>query len=98
MTWKDSGRVLLPLHPSLQIRWMKAHLTQAAVDHVRITAADFYGNGQADILANQGTEEHGPLAADATWNSWADFANNVFHIWSNNLEAGGPLLARAVRQ
>eukprot|EP00971_Amphidinium_carterae_P057448 1135796-Amphidinium_carterae.3 len=44
----------------------------AAVDHSRVTAADLYSNGQADTLANQGTDEHGPLTPDVTWSSWGD--------------------------
>eukprot|EP00971_Amphidinium_carterae_P222973 4424390-Amphidinium_carterae.4 len=47
----------------------------------RITAADFYGNGQSDILANQGIAGHGPFAPDATWNIWEDFVKEVFHFW-----------------
>eukprot|EP00971_Amphidinium_carterae_P309971 6159861-Amphidinium_carterae.1 len=30
------------------LRWMKAHQTQAAVDQGKVTAADLFGNGQAD--------------------------------------------------
>eukprot|EP00971_Amphidinium_carterae_P106430 2108194-Amphidinium_carterae.2 len=60
---------------------MKAHLKQADVDSGRITAEDFQGNQQADVLANQGTAQHGPLDADATWLTWADFAMNVYHFW-----------------
>eukprot|EP00971_Amphidinium_carterae_P101286 2004525-Amphidinium_carterae.1 len=61
---------------------MKAHLKQADVDSGRITADDFHGNQQADVLANQGTAQHGPLDPDATWLSWADFATKVYHFWS----------------
>eukprot|EP00971_Amphidinium_carterae_P253279 5028426-Amphidinium_carterae.1 len=61
---------------------MSAHQTHAAVDHGRVTAADLHGNGQADLLANQGTEAHGRLAPDATWISWADFANKLYHFWT----------------
>eukprot|EP00971_Amphidinium_carterae_P295165 5861355-Amphidinium_carterae.1 len=75
------GKKLLALQPGQQIRWMKAHQTQAAVEHGTVTAADLHGNGQADRLANQGTETHGPLGPDATWASWADFANKVYHFW-----------------
>eukprot|EP00971_Amphidinium_carterae_P010294 203384-Amphidinium_carterae.1 len=40
-----------------------------------------YGNGQADVLANAGTEEHGRLDPDASWLRWAQFAHSVFHFW-----------------
>eukprot|EP00971_Amphidinium_carterae_P036507 717757-Amphidinium_carterae.2 len=30
-----------------------------------------HGNGQADLLANQGAEAQGPLALDVTWTNWA---------------------------
>eukprot|EP00971_Amphidinium_carterae_P199405 3957473-Amphidinium_carterae.1 len=60
---------------------MKAHLKQTDVDLGRVTAEDLHGNGQADILANEGTAAHGPLEPDATWLYGADFANRVFHFW-----------------
>eukprot|EP00971_Amphidinium_carterae_P329168 6461467-Amphidinium_carterae.1 len=60
---------------------MKAHPKQTDVDNGRVTAEDLHGNGQADILANEGTAAHGPLEPDATWLRWADFANKVFHFW-----------------
>eukprot|EP00971_Amphidinium_carterae_P253770 5037781-Amphidinium_carterae.4 len=61
--------------------WIKAHLKQTAVDSGRITADDFQGSQQADVLANQGTAQHGRLEPDATWLTWADFANEVCHFW-----------------
>eukprot|EP00971_Amphidinium_carterae_P340205 6478411-Amphidinium_carterae.2 len=62
------------------MRWMKAHLKLASVESGRITAEDVHGNGQADVLANQRTVDHGPLEPDAPWNGWADFANKVCHF------------------
>eukprot|EP00971_Amphidinium_carterae_P041829 821958-Amphidinium_carterae.1 len=59
----------------------QAHLKQADVDIGRITADDLHGNGQADILANEGTAAHGDLEPEDTWLRWADFANEVFHFW-----------------
>eukprot|EP00971_Amphidinium_carterae_P013871 273298-Amphidinium_carterae.1 len=69
-------RVKNALLPGQRIRWIKAHLKQADVDNGRITAEDLQGNGQADILANEGTAAHGNIDPD-----WADFANKVFHFW-----------------
>eukprot|EP00971_Amphidinium_carterae_P321770 6395903-Amphidinium_carterae.2 len=63
------------------MRWMKAHLKQTNVDHGRVTADDFHGNGHADVPSNQGTAAHGLLDPDATWTKWADFANKVYHNW-----------------
>eukprot|EP00971_Amphidinium_carterae_P172100 3412156-Amphidinium_carterae.4 len=40
-----------------------------------ITADDLHGNGQADILANEGTAAHGNLDPEGPWLRWADFAN-----------------------
>eukprot|EP00971_Amphidinium_carterae_P116143 2301005-Amphidinium_carterae.3 len=52
-------------------------MKQVDVDSGRIAADDLHGNGQADALANQGTEAHGPTEPDATWTHWADFANKL---------------------
>eukprot|EP00971_Amphidinium_carterae_P342468 6481773-Amphidinium_carterae.1 len=60
---------------------MKAHLKQADVDIGRTTADDLHGNGQADILANEGTAAHGDLDPEGAWTRWAVFANKVFHFW-----------------
>eukprot|EP00971_Amphidinium_carterae_P333118 6467657-Amphidinium_carterae.2 len=57
-------RGLIALLPGSRIRWMKAHLNQRDVQIGRITADDFQGNQQADLLANQGTAQHGPLDPD----------------------------------
>eukprot|EP00971_Amphidinium_carterae_P078713 1557235-Amphidinium_carterae.1 len=46
-----------------------------------MVSAELRGNGQADELANQGTDAHGPLDPDATWTRWADFAYEVYHFW-----------------
>eukprot|EP00971_Amphidinium_carterae_P188075 3733067-Amphidinium_carterae.1 len=46
-----------------------------------VTAANLHGNGQADLVANLGTDACGPLAPDASWTSWADFANKVYDFW-----------------
>eukprot|EP00971_Amphidinium_carterae_P060485 1197160-Amphidinium_carterae.1 len=51
------------------------------VDSGRMTADDFQGNQQADVPANQGMAQHGPLEPDPTWLTWADFANKVYHFW-----------------
>eukprot|EP00971_Amphidinium_carterae_P127991 2535038-Amphidinium_carterae.1 len=67
---------------------MKAHQTQAALDRGTAPAADHHGNGQVNLLANQGTATHGPLDPDAAWTSWADFVNKVYHFW----RIVGPLL------
>eukprot|EP00971_Amphidinium_carterae_P192825 3826453-Amphidinium_carterae.2 len=69
------------LLPGQQILWMKAHQQQTTVDRGMVTADDLHGNGQADVLANQGIAVHGPLEPDATWTRWADFANKVCHLW-----------------
>eukprot|EP00971_Amphidinium_carterae_P300434 5969343-Amphidinium_carterae.2 len=69
------------LLPAQRIRWIKARLKQSDVDISRITADDLHGNGQADILANEGTAAHGPLEPEDTWFRWTDFANKVFHFW-----------------
>eukprot|EP00971_Amphidinium_carterae_P197893 3927379-Amphidinium_carterae.3 len=74
-------RVQNALLPGQRIRWIKAHLKQADVDFGRITADDLHGNGQADILANEGTAAHGDLDPEGDWLRWADFANKVFHFW-----------------
>eukprot|EP00971_Amphidinium_carterae_P334433 6469728-Amphidinium_carterae.1 len=42
------------LLPGQRVRWMKAHLKQADVGSSRITADDFQGNQQADVLASMG--------------------------------------------
>eukprot|EP00971_Amphidinium_carterae_P178714 3545130-Amphidinium_carterae.2 len=68
-------RAMQALLPGQRIRWMKAHLNQADVDSGRVTAEDFQGNQQADLLANQGTALHGPLEPDPFWLTWQDFAN-----------------------
>eukprot|EP00971_Amphidinium_carterae_P237208 4708308-Amphidinium_carterae.1 len=39
------------------------------VDAGRITAADLRGNGQVDVLANQGTAAHGLLEPEVIWTS-----------------------------
>eukprot|EP00971_Amphidinium_carterae_P276004 5476842-Amphidinium_carterae.1 len=52
------------------------------VDLGRITTDDLHGNGQADVLANQGIAAHGPLEPDDTWTRWADFANKMDQ-WSS---------------
>eukprot|EP00971_Amphidinium_carterae_P283490 5627494-Amphidinium_carterae.1 len=64
-------RALSALLPGQRFRWMKAHLKQVDVDSGGITAYDYQGNQHA----NQGTAQHGPLEPDATWLTWADFAN-----------------------
>eukprot|EP00971_Amphidinium_carterae_P274226 5442339-Amphidinium_carterae.1 len=74
-------RGLLVLLPGQRIRWMEAHQKQDTVDRGVVTAEDHHGNGQADVLANQGTAAHGPLDPDATWTRWADFADKVYHFW-----------------
>eukprot|EP00971_Amphidinium_carterae_P044488 874893-Amphidinium_carterae.3 len=74
-------RALHALLPGQCIRWMKAHLQQTDVDSGRVTADDCHGNGQADVLANQGTAQHGLLDPDVTWHHWADFVNKVHHFW-----------------
>eukprot|EP00971_Amphidinium_carterae_P014375 283912-Amphidinium_carterae.1 len=56
-------------------------LAQAVVYRGTVTAADHHGNGQADVLANHCTAAHGSLDPNATWTSWADFANKVHHFW-----------------
>eukprot|EP00971_Amphidinium_carterae_P131138 2597733-Amphidinium_carterae.1 len=71
-----------------QIRWMKAHLTRAAVEQGVVSAEDLFGDGQADRLANLGTAEHAPLEPATSWTYWADFANKVFRFW----RLVGPLL------
>eukprot|EP00971_Amphidinium_carterae_P139426 2762960-Amphidinium_carterae.1 len=38
-------------------------------------------SGQADFLANQGTDPHGPLEPDLVWLYWQDFAMKVYHFW-----------------
>eukprot|EP00971_Amphidinium_carterae_P013828 272439-Amphidinium_carterae.1 len=60
---------------------MRAHLKKADVDAGRITADDFQGNQQADVLANQGTAQHGPLDPDPIWLAWEAFAMKVYHLW-----------------
>eukprot|EP00971_Amphidinium_carterae_P220238 4372253-Amphidinium_carterae.1 len=60
---------------------MKAHLKQTDVDSGRVTADDFRGNQQADLLANQCTALHGPLEPDPVWLTWQDFAMKVYHFW-----------------
>eukprot|EP00971_Amphidinium_carterae_P091703 1815505-Amphidinium_carterae.1 len=60
-------RALNALLPGQRIRWMKAHLKQADVASGRVTVDDFQGNQQADLLANQGTAQHGPLEPDPVW-------------------------------
>eukprot|EP00971_Amphidinium_carterae_P291909 5794434-Amphidinium_carterae.1 len=37
--------------------------------------------GGNQVLANQGQAARGPLDPDATWTSWANFANKVYHFW-----------------
>eukprot|EP00971_Amphidinium_carterae_P348996 6490784-Amphidinium_carterae.2 len=74
-------RVLQALLPGQRISWMKAHLKQTDVDSGRATVDDYQGNQQADLLANQGTEQHGPLEPDPVSLSWQDFAMKVYHIW-----------------
>eukprot|EP00971_Amphidinium_carterae_P261832 5193914-Amphidinium_carterae.1 len=86
---KNSQRAQLnALRPGQRIRWMKAHQKQADVVTGRMTAEDFHGNGQAYVLAKQGTAQHGPPEPDATWLSWTDFATiyiyiyyKVYHLW-----------------
>eukprot|EP00971_Amphidinium_carterae_P216941 4306536-Amphidinium_carterae.2 len=51
-SWRNGSS---SLSLGLQIMWMGAHQTQAAVALGRISAED-HDNGQADILANLGTE------------------------------------------
>eukprot|EP00971_Amphidinium_carterae_P042398 833384-Amphidinium_carterae.1 len=58
-------RALSELLPGQCFRWIKAQLKQADVDNGRIAADDLQGNQQADVLANQGTAQHGPLEPDA---------------------------------
>eukprot|EP00971_Amphidinium_carterae_P183142 3634386-Amphidinium_carterae.1 len=41
---------------------------------IRVTVDDFEGNQQADLLATQGTAQHGPLEPDPVWLTWQDFA------------------------
>eukprot|EP00971_Amphidinium_carterae_P176979 3509187-Amphidinium_carterae.1 len=60
---------------------MKAHLKPADVDSGRVTADDFQGNQQADLLANQGTAQHGLLEPDLVWLTWQDLAMKVYHFW-----------------
>eukprot|EP00971_Amphidinium_carterae_P054228 1068159-Amphidinium_carterae.1 len=74
-------RTLAAPLPGQRIRWMKAHLKQKDVDSGSSTADDLHGNGQANVLANQGTPAHGPLEPDAHWLSRLDFANKVYHLW-----------------
>eukprot|EP00971_Amphidinium_carterae_P285532 5669210-Amphidinium_carterae.1 len=62
-------------------RTLCLNLKQADVDSGRITADDFQGNQQADVLASQGTAQHGPLDPDATWLTWADLAMKMYHFW-----------------
>eukprot|EP00971_Amphidinium_carterae_P137426 2723508-Amphidinium_carterae.1 len=61
-------RVVLALRPGLQINWMKAHLTETAVtvQSIRAGLPPLISTATvkltvADILANQGTDEHAPL-------------------------------------
>eukprot|EP00971_Amphidinium_carterae_P222859 4422571-Amphidinium_carterae.2 len=60
---------------------MKAHLKQTDVDSGRATVDDYQGNQQADRLANQGTEQHGPLEPDPVWLTWQDVATKVYNFW-----------------
>eukprot|EP00971_Amphidinium_carterae_P337250 6473971-Amphidinium_carterae.5 len=63
---RDLEKRALHAHlPGQQLKWMKAHLKQVNVDSGRITADGLHGNGQADALANQGTDAHGPLEPNA---------------------------------
>eukprot|EP00971_Amphidinium_carterae_P293634 5829605-Amphidinium_carterae.1 len=57
-------RVKQALLPGQRIRWIKAHLKREDVENGRSTADDLHGNGQADVLANAGTAEHGRLDPD----------------------------------
>eukprot|EP00971_Amphidinium_carterae_P189487 3761460-Amphidinium_carterae.1 len=61
------------LLPGQRSRWMKAHLKQVDVDSGRVTVDDFQAK-QADLLANEGTAQHGPLEPDPVWLTWQDFA------------------------
>eukprot|EP00971_Amphidinium_carterae_P005172 103335-Amphidinium_carterae.1 len=74
-------RVQNALLAGQRIQWIQAHFKQSDVDIGRITADDLHGNGQADILANEGTAAHGDLEPEVTWLRWADFANKVLHFW-----------------
>eukprot|EP00971_Amphidinium_carterae_P293932 5835445-Amphidinium_carterae.1 len=74
-------RAMQALLPGQRIRWMTAHLKQADVDSGRVTADDFQRNQQADLLANQGTAQHGPLEPDPVWLTWQDLAMKVYHFW-----------------
>eukprot|EP00971_Amphidinium_carterae_P027766 547481-Amphidinium_carterae.1 len=67
--------------PGQKIRWMKAHLKQSDVDSGRITVDDCQGHHQADLLANQGTAQHGRLEPDSVWLTWQDFAMKVYNFW-----------------
>eukprot|EP00971_Amphidinium_carterae_P304352 6048193-Amphidinium_carterae.1 len=78
---ETSNSELCTLLPGQRIRWMEAHLKPADVDSGRVTADDFQGNQQADLLANQGTAQHGPLEPDPVWPTWQDFAMKVYHFW-----------------
>eukprot|EP00971_Amphidinium_carterae_P335325 6471129-Amphidinium_carterae.1 len=60
---------------------MKAHLKQADVDSGRLTVDHFQGKQQADLLADQGTAQHGPLDPDPVWLTWQDFAIKVYRFW-----------------
>eukprot|EP00971_Amphidinium_carterae_P030897 607843-Amphidinium_carterae.1 len=41
--WDLEERAKAALHPWMRVRWMKAHQTQADVDHGRVTADDLFG-------------------------------------------------------
>eukprot|EP00972_Heterocapsa_arctica_P010784 1581608-Heterocapsa_arctica.AAC.1 len=53
-------------HKLGHIRWVKAHLKQEKATAAGVCYGDWFGNNEADIQANKGSEQHGYTTSQKT--------------------------------